>query len=152
CVSKSLRQEAIALGIESPDRLLVLAAGSSNGVDINRFSPTLARAEQGLALRQRFGIGTSTVVIGFVGRLTRDKGICELVEAYRSLRKSNHDVCLLLVGGLEDGDPLPSSTTQSIKEDRRIVQSGSVEDVAPYYHMMDVLALPSYREGFPNVV
>src|SRR4051812_18824405 len=61
-------------------------------------------------------------------------------------------VRLLVVGGNEVGDPLPAETREQLKSDASIVCTGMVPDAAPYYHVMDVLALPTHREGFPNAV
>jgi glycosyltransferase involved in cell wall biosynthesis len=150
CVSESLRQKAMDLGIVNADRTLVLESGSSNGVDAERFAPnadTLRRAAQ---LRGHLGIPAAAPVVGFVGRLTRDKGIGELVEAYLKLRKSFPAVRLLLVGDVEQGDPLPPETRHIMKTESQIIHTGFVEEPAPYYHIMDVLAFPTHREGFGN--
>ena len=101
--------------------------------------------------RRELGIPDSAPVLGFVGRLTRDKGIVELVEAYSELKASFPRLRLLLVGSFEKGDPLPPSVRRAIEEDPRIVCTDFVDDTSIHYHIMDVLALPSYREGFPTV-
>jgi glycosyltransferase involved in cell wall biosynthesis len=90
-------------------------------------------------------------VIGFVGRLTRDKGIPELYQAFGSIRTRLPDVRLLLVGDCEDGDPVPLAIRNRLKSDPSVIVTGFVADVAPYYWNMDVLAFPSHREGFPCV-
>ena len=150
CVSESLRQRAVALEIVDPRRTVVLASGSSNGVDPDRFAPTPERLRQTGDLRNDLGIPAEAPVIGFVGRFTRDKGVCELIEAYLHLRHQRPRLHLLLVGDFEDGDPVPSNVRKVIQCDSQIVHTGIVRDTAPYYHVMDILALPTYREGFPN--
>lgn len=142
-VSESLLRKYVESGFGSSTRTSVLGNGSSNGVDIERFSP-----HRDPHLRSRLGIPEGTVVIGFVGRLTRDKGVSYLVEAFRELRANG--TYLLLVGPFEKGDPLPSPVRDEIQADPRIVQTGYVDDSAAYYGVMDLLALPSLREGFPN--
>jgi glycosyltransferase involved in cell wall biosynthesis len=150
CVSESMRQKAIDLGIVDASRTVVLASGSYAGVDPERFAPTpevLRHADQ---LRRNLGIPPEAPVVGFVGRLTRDKGIAELVEAYSRLREPFPALRLLLVGQVEEADPLPSETHRLIDHEPQIIQTGFVEDPAPYYHIMDVLAFPTHREGFGN--
>jgi glycosyltransferase involved in cell wall biosynthesis len=152
CASESLRQRAVALKIVDPRRTVVLASGSCNGVDLDRFAPTPERVRQAAELKKDLGIPAEAPVIGFVGRFTRDKGICELIEAYLLLRQKNARLYLLLVGDFEDGDPVPSNVRKLIQGDSQIVHTGMVRDTAPYYHTMDILALPTYREGFPTIV
>jgi glycosyltransferase involved in cell wall biosynthesis len=91
-------------------------------------------------------------VVGFVGRLTRDKGVAELVKAFSRLCETSAVVWLLLVGDFEDGDPLPPDVRRTIETDSKIIRTGFVPDAAVYYHLMDVLALPTYREGFPTTI
>jgi glycosyltransferase involved in cell wall biosynthesis len=150
CVSESLRQKAIDLGVVNADRTLVLGSGSGNGVDVERFAPNADTLRRAAELRGHLGIPANAPVLGFVGRLTRDKGIGELVEAHIKLRKRFPAVRLLLVGDVEQGDPLPPETRRIMKTEPQIIQTGFVEDPAPYYHIMNVLAFPTHREGFGN--
>lgn len=151
CVSNSLRQEAVALGLVSPQRSVVLGSGSSHGVDVSQFD--FDPSEHSVTeLRLRLGIPKAAPVIGFVGRFTRDKGIAELLVAFSVLRKRIRDLRLLLVGDFEEGDPLPPLIVQRIKSDPNIICPGFVASAALYYQTMDVVALPTHREGFPNVV
>jgi len=87
-----------------------------------------------------------------VGRFTRDKGIAELLQAFSLLRERQPELRLLLVGNVEEGDPPAADVLQRMKTDRNIVCPGFVADPALYYSLMDVLVLPTHREGFPNVV
>ena len=150
CVSESLRQKAMDLGIVNADRTLVLGSGSWNGVDAERFAPNADALRRAAELRGHLGIPSDALVVGFVGRLTRDKGIGELVEAYLKLRKSFPAVRLLLVGDVEQGDPLLPETRRIMKTESQIIHTGFVEDPVPYYHVMNVLAFPTHREGFAN--
>jgi len=152
CVSESLREQAIRFGIVAPERAVVLGEGSSNGVDASRFAPTPERVRQAAALRISFGIPHDAPIVGFVGRFTRDKGIKDLLQSFSFLRESFPGLRLLLVGEFEKGDDVPADIRNQIFADPRIICTGFVRDPAPYYHVMDILALPSRREGFPNVV
>jgi glycosyltransferase involved in cell wall biosynthesis len=152
CVSESLRRKAIALGVVDANRTAVLASGSCNGMDAERFAPTAEALQRARRIREELGIPANAPVVGFVGRLTKDKGISELVNAYLTLRRNIPELRLLLVGEMEEGDPLPAEIRRAIESEPRIVSTGFVQDPADYYHAMDVLALPTYREGFPTVV
>ena len=151
CVSRGLARRVVELHLARPDKLLVVASGSSNGIDSRRFAPGLAMARRARRLRRRLGISGEAPVLGFVGRLTRDKGIAELVGAYRRLRQQRPSLRLLLVGCFEEGDPVPAGVRDCIERDRSIVVTGFVEDSAPYYQLMNVVVLPTYREGYPTV-
>ncbi|QEG36178.1 glycosyltransferase family 4 protein [Bythopirellula goksoeyrii] len=152
CVSRSLAEEYQARGLVDRNKLVVLAAGSSNGVNAKAFQHTPAREAQSRALLDQFGIAPGEPVIGFVGRLTRDKGTADLVQAFQKLTDRFPKVWLLLVGEVEQGDALDEATLNWIRTHPRILCAGFIRDVAPYYHIMNVLAFPSYREGFPNAV
>lgn len=152
CVSKSLRETAIASGLASRERTVVFGSGSSNGVDASRFEPTPERMRRAAELRSQLGIPPQTPVLGFVGRLTRDKGIPELVESFLRLSDEFADLRLLLLGPLEEEDILDGKTRRCLETHPHIILAGEMVDTAPYYALMDVLVLPSHREGFPNVV
>jgi glycosyltransferase involved in cell wall biosynthesis len=151
CVSPSLAQRYVQERLAPVSKCRVLGAGSSNGIEIARFerSPALElRAEElGRALRLQPGRAT----LGFVGRPVADKGISDLLDVYRSVRRRFPETQLLIVGAGFAGD----RECAAMSEIRSIPEAfvvPAVADVAPYYCLMNVLVFPSYREGFPNVV
>jgi glycosyltransferase involved in cell wall biosynthesis len=147
CNSESLRAQALALGVAPASKLKLLGVGSSNGVDTERFAPGPSD------IRERLGLGKDALVLGFVGRLTRDKGLPELVEAFEKIAAREPRAELLLVGWFDAAeDAVDAAMRARIEGNPRIHRAGFVEDTAPYYRAMDVLVLPTWREGFPNVV
>ncbi|MGC4079563.1 MAG: glycosyltransferase family 4 protein [Rubrivivax sp.] len=150
CVSRSLSEVAVSGGFVSERKARVLGDGASNGVDAERFSlrdDVVARAK---ALRDELGIPHDAPVVGFIGRLVADKGIDELARAMEIVREHVPKARLLLVGADFAGDDVDPAA-QRLKTHSGSVVVGSVEDPAPYYALMDILAFPSKREGFPNV-
>ena len=119
---------------------------------MGRFSASPELLRRAALLRDRWAIPPEAPIVGFVGRLTRDKGIPELLEAYECLRPAFPDVRLLLVGDHEAGDPIDPLLRKKIEVDSNILCSGFVEEIEPYYHVMSVCVLPTRREGFPNVI
>ena len=148
-VSRSMREVAERDGLVRPGRIKVLRGGSGNGVDaLRRFRPPSAEARE--ATRAGLGIPASARVIGFVGRVGRDKGVVELAEAWAGLRETAPDLHLLVVGGKEAEDPLPPEVLERLAGDPRVHLTGAVPDTSALYGAMDVVTLPSYREGLPN--
>jgi glycosyltransferase involved in cell wall biosynthesis len=146
CVSASLADQVRKEGLCRSEKLEVLVNGSINGVDATgRFQP--AQYDTKL-IRDTLGIPQEARVIGFVGRLVRDKGILELITAWQGLRSKFDDLHLLLVGPFEEKDAIPEADQQKLYTDARVHLVGHENDPAPYYAAMDVLAFPSHREGF----
>lgn len=151
CISRSVRQKAIELRLARPDKFFIIGSGNVKGVSVADFAPSPEVLQQVERLRQELRIEAGAAVVGFVGRLVRDKGIKELVDAYLLMRSRFPSLVLLLVGPFEEGDPVDSRTRELIEATSGIVTVGRVEDVVPYYHLMDVLAFPTHREGFGTV-
>jgi len=146
CNSDSLRAAALALRLAPETKLHMLGDGSSNGVDTERFAPGPS------SIRSELRIPDEDLVLGFAGRITRDKGVPELLVAFDEILQSLPRCRLLLVGWFDAAeDALDERWRRRIAEHPRIAHTGLVADVAPYYRAMDVLVLPTHREGFPNV-
>lgn len=144
-VAEVLRKEKIT---NKP--LKVIRYGSGNGVDLNYFNPELEDVQSNANEIKGDWKGISFV---FVGRLVGDKGVNELIDAFDRLSKEFEDIRLFLVGGKEEKlDPLSPKTLQKIESNERIIAVGKQSDVRPYLAASDIFVLPSYREGFPNVV
>ena len=150
-VSHSLRDVYVARGLTSLSKTTVLRHGSSNGVSVERFQFSETQWSQLRALRAKWNIPTEAPVIGLVGRMTRDKGIPELFAAFERLLPEFPEARLMLVGEAEQGDPLPADLLSRLQSHPNVILTGPMKEVALYYGLFDLLAFPSYREGFPNV-
>jgi glycosyltransferase involved in cell wall biosynthesis len=127
--------------------LNVIGYGNIAGVDTSVFSPGIPSVQvdsEELCSRSDGGF-----VFCFVGRINRDKGIRELVQAFARLPKK---ACLLLVGWEDPEAPVDDDTKEIIRRSENIISLGFMRDIRPALAASDVLVLPSYREGFPNVV
>jgi len=152
CVSHSVREKAITAKLTRRERTLVFGSGSCNGLDASLFAPNPKLMERAAALRRQLRIPERAAVVLFVGRLTRDKGIPELVEAFMRLDKKFPNLRLMLVGCFETEDPLPAKTRRQLERHRGIIFAGAVQDIASYYAAADIVLLPSHREGLPTVI
>lgn len=150
CNSESLRRRFVELQLGKAEKAVVLGAGTSNGVSLNRFAESTVSAESLQTLRARYDLPAGAPVIGFVGRLVRDKGIEDLVRAFALVQQEIPNVRLLLIGRYEQEDPVMPETKERITAGEGIVRVEHQADIAPWYRLMSLLAFPSYREGFPN--
>ncbi|MEW6434126.1 MAG: glycosyltransferase family 4 protein [Myxococcota bacterium] len=150
CQSDSLRRAALVNELVPETKCEVVLCGS-NGVDCDGHFQPSRHVAAGRELRAALGIPGDAVVIGFVGRLVRDKGVPELVAAFERLAAAWPAAWLVLAGPWESRDPVDAAIRARIDAHPRIRQLGFVEDPAPVYAASDVIALPSHREGFPNV-
>ena len=145
-----VKQDLIDYKITSKP-LKVIANGNVNGVDLNYFDPNGVSLENKSLLRCKLNISEDDFVFIFIGRIVGDKGINELVSAFKQM--VNQKCKLLLVGSYESElDPLLPETLHEIDSNPNIIATGYQSDVRPYFAISDALAFPSYREGFPNVV
>lgn len=142
-----VKRDLMAYGITKKP-LRIIGNGSICGVDMAYFDRTEAVMKQAVAYREE---GCFTFC--FVGRIVRDKGINELVSAFVRLHEKYPQVRLLLVGPFEKKlDPVLPETEKAIQNHPAIRFMGFQSDVRPFLVASDALVLPSYREGFPNVV
>lgn len=148
CISRSVRDSVLRDRLTRPDKAIILDRRGSEGIAI----PPPGQKNDDEALRRRIGIPVGGRVLGFVGRLTRDKGVRELVECVKILNQEGRQVHLLLLGEFERGDPVDSATEQWIRSDPGCHWLGFVPEPGPYFKLMDVFVLPTYREGLPKVL
>ena len=134
-------------------KLKVIGHGSSNGIDTSYFDPSLYSTATKLELRKKLKLTDDDFVFVFVGRLVGDKGINELIAAFKKILEEHTNVQLLLVGNPEEElDPMLPETEEFIFKSDKVIATGWADDVRPYFAISDCLTFPSYREGFPNVV
>jgi glycosyltransferase involved in cell wall biosynthesis len=147
------REELIRRRMFPPDRVTCLHSGGA-GLDVQRFAPGNITSEEQYELRSELGIAPGELVIGYVGRLVRAKGILVLLDAFERLLTTHPEARLLIVGSTlssERDKSVQKILQQHMTGDRlanRVILTGSRSDIPRLLSVIDVLVLPSYHEGF----
>lgn len=138
-------------GLYPENKGSVIWNGSASGVNLKKFDIS-QKAFWREETRKKYAIPSSAIVFGFVGRITRDKGINELLAAFKAILEEIPDAYLLIVGNAELTSAVDMSLYQWAQENTHAILCGSTNVVEQYLSAMDVYILPSYREGFGMVV
>lgn len=145
-VSASLANEAEHRRLLNSGKSWIIGSGSSNGVNSHAVQKRIATVDKG-RLREQLEFKSKDFVVGFIGRIARDKGIETLVQAFSDSRLNNR-VRLLCIGPTED-----EQLANQLRSLGNIVTFVPwTDDVWGYLPAIDLLCLPTLREGFPNVV
>lgn len=131
------------------DKGSVIWNGSACGVNLNKFDIS-QKSDYRKAIRSQYKIPEDAFVYGFVGRITRDKGINELLSAFKQLSPENS--YLMLVGSEEINQNIDLDLFNWSKSAENVIYTGYTGVVEQYLSAMDVYILPSYREGFGSGV
>lgn len=150
--SFQLREFIIANNFCNELKVKVIGNGSSNGIDTNYYSISDDLRISSEEIRKLHGLSSEDFIYIYVGRVVFDKGITELINAFKIISQNKPNCKLIIVGGLEQElNPLPDDILFEIGNNKNIKFLGFQEDVRPYFLVSDVLVFPSYREGLPNV-
>lgn len=152
CVSPSILKISNKKNLSRHSKNFLLGRGTCNGINGSRFNRLNIPTSTINDLKLHYDIQPNELIVGFVGRIVNDKGINELYEAWQIVKKKLANVKLMLVGPFEERDGIPSDLKAKIIADKTIICTGLINDAAPFYALMNVFVLPSYREGFPTVV
>ena len=154
CVSPYLVERSVEDGLTPREKMVLFHKGSCNGIDaVNRFNREVLDKAELDAIRKKWGIPEDAFVIGYTGRMVQDKGIEELVAAFKEIQKKEPKAVLLLVGMLEERDAVTPETVHEIKTNPGIIHTGLIlGNMEYYYALMDVLVLCTHREGLGSAL
>ena len=149
CVSPSLFEKSLDHKLNSRSKQIVLGKGTCGGIDsITKFNPNIITQNKINDYRKKYNLSNDDFVIGYCGRVVKDKGIVDLVLAFKKI-ELKHKAKLLLVGGFEERDMLPENIISEITSNENIILTGFIYNEIEYlYSLMSIFVLPSYREGF----
>jgi glycosyltransferase involved in cell wall biosynthesis len=142
CVSDDLLEACLRAAVPAKRCTLL-----ENGIDVAEY----ARQRTVAGAKTALDLPPGGLVIGAVGRLSDEKGFDVLIRSTRALVARGLDVRLVLVG--EGGERANlERLVRELNLIERVRFAGWRADVRPYFEAMDVFALPSLREGLPNVL
>lgn len=152
-VSPSLGERAIKDKINKENKQIVIGKGTCGGIDtLNTFNPDLIKEDEIARLRNLIRISQNNLVIGFCGRICIEKGVRELIEGFNIFKRRHPEIkpLLLILGAYDTRDILPENYKEIIHNSPDIIAPGKIlkEELPKYYSLMNVITLPSYREGF----
>ena len=151
--SNSLMQFIIKNKLCKISKLTIIAKGSTNGINLNRFNKESLEENTIGAIKTQLNYSTEHIYLLCIGRLVVDKGITELVDVFTALQKTNEQLVLILAGEFENTlDPLPAETLHEIRNNPAIIHINWTDQVEYYMHLANFFVFPSHREGFPNVL
>ena len=157
--SKSLKEYILDHKMCSSEKIRIIGCGSSSGVNLDKYCMHLKKTSTRKSIRGRFCVDDNGIVLAFVGRISKEKGIHELVESFVNLSKRYANLYLLLIGKYDDigeydtiNDGIDNDTKNILNNNARLNITGWVEDVENYLAASDIVVHPSYREGFSNAL
>ena len=139
---------AVEEGLYKREKAAAIGDGGTIGINMKQFDVSLKPTNKKAVLKQYPQLEGKTVFC-FVGRLNRDKGVFELLEAFQRLSAEHNDVALLQIGDMEGELP---SHLEAARLNKNVVLTGWTNEVPKYISASDVLVHPSYREGFSMVI
>ncbi|HRO47942.1 glycosyltransferase family 4 protein [Agriterribacter sp.] len=151
-VSPTLKAHAEKRKILPLGKGMVIGRGSANGIDLYSFSRNEAILAHAMQLKKQFGFNGNEIVLGFIGRLSKDKGIDILFDAFNTLKTAYPFLRMVLAGPIVEENLFSKRLLHQLYHDENIFYPGKLSDVTALYEIIDILIVPSLREGFGNVL
>ena len=150
-VSHKNAQMCVEDKIYSAKKVKVLGKGGTIGVDFSKFNfqkKGIYRKE----ILEQLNIPFDSKILGFIGRIQRDKGINELLTVFQKIYEEDNKLYLLLVGAMDSTNPVSVEKLEWAKKCTNVIFVGHVSDVHRYLSTFDIMVHPTYREGFGMVL
>lgn len=151
-VSPSLKQLMLNRNLLGKHKVAVIGHGTANGVDPARFTLCSSRVAVAIKLKQALGIPCASTVVGFVGRITEDKGVADAYAAYQMLRETRPKLYLLFIGCNEMRTEVGRNLIAQMQADSQVRFVDYTDMVEDYMHILWAQIFASSREGFGMVI
>jgi glycosyltransferase involved in cell wall biosynthesis len=137
----------------SEKKMEVIGHGSSNGVDLNRYTVSALKPEKLHEIKQLLNYDDDLCYLLNMGRIVKDKGIDEVLGAFTVVHAVNPKLRLIMLGAFEDDlDPISEEAKEILKTHPAIIHIDWSDEVEYFMHLSHLLIHASYREGFPNTL
>ena len=134
-------------------KMALIGHGSSNGVDLSRFSASALNPEKINEIKQLLNYDENCFYILNMGRIVKDKGIDEVLKSFAAVHVANTKLRLIVLGAFEDDlDPVSDEAKEILKTHPGITHIDWSDDVEYFMYLSHLLIHASYREGFPNTL
>lgn len=151
-ISRQIRDFLVTDKLVSPKKIRMIGSGSSNGIDVRRFSPDAVDEQVLETLRRELSIPEGAPVLVYVGRVAGEKGVDLLPAVLEEVHKEHPDAILVVAGPDDARDPPSEATSTRFANDPAIRRLGYTADPSPLYALATLFVFPSYFEGFGNVL
>ncbi|WP_416150492.1 glycosyltransferase [Salipaludibacillus sp. HK11] len=138
-------------GLYKENKSKVVWNGSANGVDLNKFDVSSKQKWRGI-IRKKYYVSAVDFVVGFVGRIDKDKGINELLSAFKVISAKYTNIKLFIIGSKDLDEGINEDLFSWSFSSDAVIYCGYTKNVEYYLAALDLFILPSYREGFGSGV
>ncbi|MBL0272543.1 MAG: glycosyltransferase family 4 protein [Chitinophagaceae bacterium] len=151
--SNSLHNYILQHKLVNPKKMQVIGQGSSNGVDLDRYSVSVLKPEKLNEVKKLLNYDKDLCYLLNMGRIVKDKGIDEVLKSFSLVYENNTKLRLIVLGAFEDDlDPIADETKRILKTHPAIIHIDWSDQVEYFMHLSHLLIHASHREGFPNTL
>jgi glycosyltransferase involved in cell wall biosynthesis len=151
-VSRSLQVLFEENKIVNPVKSCIIGLGSAGGIDSSKFNKESINFIEQSELKSQLGLTVQTIILGYFGRINKDKGVEDLVQAFLRIAELHKNCKLLLIGDFDSNDAVSEECKMLILNHESIIFRSFTKNIKLYYSIIDIFILPTYREGFPTVL
>jgi glycosyltransferase involved in cell wall biosynthesis len=150
-ISYSINEVYVAKFPSLKNKIRIIGSLTVGGVDTTRFNIENLNVKSEI-VKAELGIPNDNLVIGFVARLTKDKGVGDFIEMWNIIKTEREKTVVLIIGTSDERDNFDEQKLQDFIDETRVFHIKSSSEIEKYFSIMDIFVLPSHREGFGNVI